>query len=104
MSGSFKVAKADSQECCPCWERSSLNPKSWDLTSKKVAELSGVVVAICSMAILVLALLHQYPSAYGGILATCGISGTAALISMIVAVSKHCQEQSRPGIQVKVNL
>ena len=101
---SFKVGRAENQDCCAPWERSSFNPQNWDLTSKKVAELSGVVVAICAMAILVLALLHQYPSAYGGILATCGIIGTGALISMIVAVSKHCQEQSRPGIHVKLNV
>ncbi len=103
MSVSFNVGRAENRDCCAPWEKSSFNPKNWDLNSKKVAELSAVVVAICAMAIIVLVLLHQYPSAYGAILATCGIAGTGASISLIVAISKHCQGQSRSGFHVKLN-
>lgn len=103
MASTFKIGRSESTNCCAPWENSLFNPKNWVITAKKVAEFSSVVVAICAMAILVLALIHQYPSAYGAILATCGITGTVALVSTIVASAKHCQQQSGPGIHVIIN-
>lgn len=104
MSASIKLGTAENQGCCAPWERSSFNPTNWNLTAKKVAQLSAVVVAICAMALLVLGLIHQYPSAYGALFAACGISGTGALISMILASAKHCQEQSRSSLHVEFEI
>lgn len=88
--------RSDSSSCCACWHSSSFNPKTWNLTAKRVAELAAIVVGICAMAILVSGLMVQYPEASGAFFTAFGIVGAAGLIAMTVALVKHCRQPKLP--------
>lgn len=93
---SSPLSGAQPSDCCACWNTSPLNPKTWILTAKKVAQLSGIVVAICAMAILVSGLMVRYPEASGAFFTGFSIVAAAGLTTMIIALVKHCDQRRSP--------
>ncbi len=84
----FSPVKTPSDSCA-CWTTFPLNPSTWDLTAKKVAQLAIVLVIICAFSILVSGLMVNYPEASGAFFTAFSIAGTAGLIIMSVALVKH---------------
>lgn len=96
----FSISKE--QSVCECWNTSPLNPQQWDLTPKRVAEVAAIILAICVVSILVPELMMQYPKASGACFMAFGVIGVIALTILCIATIKHCREENKPGIHIRL--
>lgn len=78
----------------------NLNPRTWNCTEKRVAQIAALVLLVCALALTACILIVQYPAASSAFITTFSILTVASLVTLIVALVKHYQ--NRPTIETEL--